>query len=260
MQRRPTLSFLAALALLLAAGATAAAERVEERFEQTYAFAPGARLGVSNTNGDIVVESWDRAEAHVEAVKRVRSRGGDAQAALDALRIEIDTSGGDLEIDTEYPNWRRLFGWNEVNAAVDYRIRVPREARVELRTVNGEIEISEMSGELRLRSTNGGIAVLDSAGRVDAHTTNGGIQVELRSVLPGSDMEFQTTNGGIRLYLPSDIQASLDARTTNGSIETDFPVQVQGTFRRNRLEGDINGGGPVIELQTTNGSIRIRER
>ena len=57
----------------------------------------------------------------------------------------------------------------------------------------------------------------------------------------------------------ADIRADLSARTTNGSVQTDFPVTVQGTFRKNRLEGELNGGGASIELRTTNGGIRIRE-
>ena len=72
-------------------------------------------------------------------------------------------------------------------------------------------------------------------------------------------MNFRTTNGSITLTLPSDLRAGLTARTTNGSVQTDFPITVQGTFRKNRLEGEINGGGASIELRTTNGSIRIRE-
>ncbi len=49
------------------------------------------------------------------------------------------------------------------------------------------------------------------------------------------------------------------ARTTNGSVRTDFPITVQGTLRKNRLDGEINGGGAALELRTTNGSIRIEE-
>ncbi len=247
-----------AVTIGIGAGSAAFAETAQERFEQTWAFSAGQRLSLTNTNGDIFVEPWDRDEVQVRAVKRVKTRSGSAEEALEELKIEVDVDGRGIEIDTVYPSWRRLFGWSNVSASVDYDIQLPRAADLEVRTVNGEIEITGLAGEIRLRSTNGGISVFDSAGSVSASTTNGGIRVELGEV-SGEGMEFQTTNGGIRLDLPADIRTSLRARTTNGSIETDFPVTVRGTFRRNRLEGDINGGGPEIELQTTNGSIRIRE-
>ena len=79
------------------------------------------------------------------------------------------------------------------------------------------------------------------------------------SIDVNEDMKLRTTNGGISLALPADVQATLSARTTNGSVSTDFPVTVQGTFRKNRLEGDLNGGGANLDLKTTNGSIKIRE-
>jgi hypothetical protein len=245
---------------LLLAPAAAVAETAHEQIEETFAFAAGNRLSVTNTNGDIFIEPWDREEALIIAKKRVKTRRGDPQEALDELRVEIDADGGGIEIDTYYPSWKKLFGWSEVSASVDYDIKVPRRANLNVRTTNGEVEIEGIEGEIRLRSTNGGLTVSDAAGSVSAGTTNGAIQVELDSVDAASEMEFETTNGGIRLYLPSNIQASLSARTTNGTIETDFPVTVSGTYRRNRLEGDINGGGPLVELRTTNGSIRIRER
>ncbi len=248
-----------AATLGLGVAGTAFADSAHERFEQTYAFSAGQQLTLTNTNGDVAIESWDRDEVLVRATKRVRTRSGSADRALEELRIEVDVHGGGIEIETVYPGWRKMFGWSDVSASVEYELRVPRRADLELRTVNGEIDVSGVAGEIRLRSTNGEISVTDSAGSVSASTTNGGIQVELDEV-SASGMEFQTTNGGIRVHLPPTVRTSLRARTTNGSIETDFPVEVRGTIRRNRLEGDINGGGPEIELLTTNGSIQIRER
>lgn len=258
MNRVSTTTLALSAALLLTG--TAIADTAQENFEQSYAFSAGQRLSVENTNGDIVVEAWNGNEILVRATKRVKARGGSADDRLAELRIEVQVDARGVEIGTVYP--RRsggFFNWNEVSASVEYRIQVPRDADLELRTVNGEIEVSEVAGEIRLRSTNGGISVTDAAGSVNAATTNGGIQVELDRV-SDARMEFETTNGGIRLDLPSGIRASVVARTTNGTIETDFPISVRGEFRRTRLEGDINGGGPAIELRTTNGSIRIRER
>jgi len=254
-----TLATAVCVAALLAPS-IAAAETAREQIEETLAFAPGNRLTVTNTNGDIFIEPWDRDEALIVAKKRVKTRRGDANEALEELRVEIDADGRGIEIDTYYPSWKKLFGWSEVSASVDYDIKVPRRADLNVRTTNGEVEINGINGEIVLRSTNGGLTVSDASGSVSAGTTNGAIQVELDSVDAASEMEFETTNGGIRLYLPADIRTTLSARTTNGTIETDFPVSVRGTYRRNRLEGEINGGGPVLELRTTNGSIRIRER
>jgi hypothetical protein len=47
------------------------------------------------------------------------------------------------------------------------------------------------------------------------------------------------------------------ARTTNSSISSDFEVKMQGEFSKNRLEGVIGNGGSLIDLSTSNGSIRL---
>jgi hypothetical protein len=50
----------------------------------------------------------------------------------------------------------------------------------------------------------------------------------------------------------------VDAATTNGGIDSDFDL-AGGESRRNRLTGDINGGGGTLRIRTTNGSVHISE-
>ena len=62
------------------------------------------------------------------------------------------------------------------------------------------------------------------------------------------------------LRLPDDAKADVLATWTNGGINvSDVKIDVTEQSRR-RFEGRLNGGGPLIELQTTNGGIRIRPR
>jgi hypothetical protein len=49
----------------------------------------------------------------------------------------------------------------------------------------------------------------------------------------------------------------VDAHTTNGSISSDFEFRVQGEISTNRLAGTIGSGGPLFDLNTINGSIRL---
>jgi hypothetical protein len=54
--------------------------------------------------------------------------------------------------------------------------------------------------------------------------------------------------------------ARISARTSNSSIATEFDLRAHGEISRNRLEGDIGSGGPLIDLSTSNGSIHILKR
>lgn len=247
---------LAALILIVA---PLGAETIEDTIEETLPFAQGSLLELSNTNGDVEITVWGRDEVQIKARKKVKaSSSSRAQEAFEELKINISQTAKGVEIDTEYPrgtsNW-----WRNVSSSVNYSVQVPAHADLTVDTVNGKILIEGVHGRIYLGSTNGGIRVEDAGGSVTARTTNGGIDVELGQVEETADMDFRTTNGGITLSLPADIRADLAARTTNGSVQTDFPITIQGTFRKNRLDGEINGGGASIDLKTTNGSIKIRE-
>ena len=258
MQRKLVgISCLFAVTLFAVTGADA--ETLDETIEKTLPFAAGSRLELSNTNGDVEITTWDRDEIDIEAYKKVRSSSSDkAQRAFEELQIVIEDSVNGVTIDTTRPKGGG--GWfNSVNSEVRYSIRIPDRADLDIETVNGKVEIEGTHGKIELESTNGGLRVRDAGGSVSARTTNGSIHVELGSISQDEDMTLRTTNGSITLALPSEVQASLSARTTNGSVSTDFPVTVQGTFRKNRLEGDLNGGGATLDLKTTNGSIKIRE-
>jgi hypothetical protein len=55
------------------------------------------------------------------------------------------------------------------------------------------------------------------------------------------------------------VRASLKANTSNSSIDTDFDVTVRaGELRKSSLEGAIGGGGgPILDLTTSNGGIKV---
>jgi hypothetical protein len=85
------------------------------------------------------------------------------------------------------------------------------------------------------------------------------VDVELTRVSePG--VSLSCTNGGIKLRLPADAKATISASTTNGGIDTGGLAVDSAETSRRRLEGRLNGGGPNIRLEGTNGGIRIASR
>jgi len=263
-QTRTLVRILAVLALMLAT-TTAWAERHEEPFDRTLAFNAGDQLVLDNENGSVTVESWDRNQVRIQAVKYAdRGSRESAREVLDEIAIQINESPGTVEVRTITP--RRsgdggFWGWmkgNDGNYGVTYTVTVPKSANLDVETINGRVVVRNVSGAMTLESTNGRIEVHDGSGRVDASTTNGRIYAQLRNVTPGG-MRFSTTNGSVEVELPETISADLDVSTTNGSIKTDFPITVSGTFSKNRLSGEMNGGGESIRIRTTNGSVRINK-
>ncbi len=67
-----------------------------------------------------------------------------------------------------------------------------------------------------------------------------------------------THNGSIDLTTPPDLSARIAASTHNGSIKSDLPITVSGEIGKTRVSGTIGTGEGKVELETHNGSIRIR--
>jgi hypothetical protein len=244
---------------------TAIANSLEETFKKQIDFAPGGLITIENTNGAIEVEGWDRDVVLIEADKKASGSDRDGEKkALDEIDIDIRELGREIRIKTHLPhnNGGGFLDWifgDHISASVHYKLFVPDKSDLNIRTTNGRIEANNVGGEIQLGSTNGRINARDMAGSMNAHTTNGSIEASFNRLDEKSDMGFHTTNGSIKVYLPEDVKCEINARTTNGSINSDFPLTIQGKYQSKSVHGSINGGGPLFELRTTNGSIKINK-
>lgn len=233
-------------------------ETVEWR--KTYELQPGGRLEISNVNGKIDVEPATGGSVEVVAEKSARAASVDAaKAALQRIEIQENVSPTNVRLETKLQRNTGGF-FNGSNQQVHYMVKVPPSLDVRFSTVNGGIELSGLKGRITAETTNGGVKAHDVSGAIDASTTNGGVEVELAKVAE-SGVKLGCTNGGIELKLPSDAKATISARITNGGINTDgVNIETVGDVSRRRLEGRMNGGGPRIDLEGTNGGIRIASR
>ena len=227
-------------------------------WRKSYELAPGGRVEISNVNGRIRVEPSEGNRVEVLAEKK--ARGASDEAARDALKnIEIreNASSSAVRIETHVQRSGGLFGGG--GGEVSYTVRVPSAAEVKFSTVNGGIELARLAGRIRAETTNGGITARDVSGPIEASTTNGGVDVDLTRI-GDAGVKLGCTNGGIKLRLPSDARATISASVANGGIEANG-LQLDTTeATRRRLEARLNGGGPSIRLEGTNGGIRIAAR
>jgi hypothetical protein len=227
-------------------------------WRNSYQLAPGGHVEISNINGKISVEpaSGDRVE--VVAVKSARAATSDAaKAALERVQINVDASRSDLRISTKLP---RTSGWFDMGGTqVKYTVRVPNGSDVKFTTVNGGVEVTGITGTIKAEATNGAVVARQVSGTVDASTTNGGVDVELAKVGEGG-ARLACTNGGLKLRLPADAKATISASITNGGIDYGGLALETTEASRRRVEGRLNGGGPQIRIEGTNGGIVIASR
>jgi hypothetical protein len=208
------------------------------------------RLSVDATpNGGISVEGWDRNEILVRA--KVHARARSESDAVEMSR-EIDIGVGST-IEADGPRTGRNEGWS-----VSFRIYVPTNTSLDLKSTNGGIGITDVYGDIEFKTTNGGVHLERLAGDVYGRTTNGSLKIVLDgSGWEGDGMDVRTTNGGVRVTIPENYNAHLETGTVNGSFQIDFPVTVSGRIDRRNFNVDLGSGGKTIKVSTTNGGVVV---
>src|SRR3954451_4200963 len=133
--------------------------------------AAAARMVVDGrTNGGINVKGWDRSDTLVRAQVTTWSPTLDEAKAL-SKQVTVQTAGGNVLADA--PDFGTDRGW-----AVSYEIFVPHRIDLSLKTHNGGVRISDVSGSIDFDAVNGGVALMRLGGTVKGKTANGGIKVE----------------------------------------------------------------------------------
>jgi len=216
-------------------------------FRQAFALARNGRVAIENLYGDVSITAWDREEVLVEATKHATD-----PRRLDEARVVVEPTGDRVFIRTQY------LGIDATRpASVEYRITVPRTARLErVKLVNGGLSISGLSGTVRASSVNGGIKADALSGEVELSTVNGPLEAAFDRVSSAHPISLTSVNGPIRLSLPAGAGASVNAHNRSGGIDSPFGRPCRANDGH-RLHAVINRGGAEIELNNVNGGISI---
>lgn len=243
---------------VLALGAHASDHRgaLTEEFHHTYALTPDGRVELDNINGSVHITSWERNEVKVDAIK-----SADSKERLDEAKIEIESGKEYVSIRTEYPHHDQTWNWGSHNnpASVEYTLTVPRGVRLdEIKLINGSLDVTGVTGEVRASCINGRLEAHNLAGRAHLSTINGRLDARFDQ-LAGSPVELNSVNGSLEVTIPSDSKAEIDASTVSGGIDNDFGLHVNNhRFVGHDLRGQLAGGGTRIELKNVNGRIEVR--
>lgn len=233
----------------------------------------GASVQVdAGTRGSIRVRGADRADYAVEACK-IASAGDNATAAQMVAGISVNRSA--WRVEAHGPQVSEGDGdWQ-----VFLIVHAPRNGSVELTTVNGPIEVRDMSGTVKAQATNGPLSIQNCTGTVDAQTTNGPIAFSGS----GGDVKLNAKNGPLAVKLSGDVWNGprLDASTVNGPVSLTAPNTFRSAMRvessggspfsckaeicRNavtdastdRRSLQINGSADTVHVSTSNGPVSV---
>lgn len=229
--------------------------------ERSFAVEQGGTFFIDTDSGSIEVESHSRDTVEV----RVEKKGGNPKD----FEVTFAQNGNDVKVVGD----RKGAGfWGSSGA--NFIIKIPKKYSVDLETSGGSIDVSsligkvdaytsggsirlgEIVGDVDIKTSGGSIRVADVAGAINAHTSGGSIKVSI-SKQPTEDSRLTTSGGSVSAYLLPSIAVDLIASTSGGRVNSQFDVD--GSFKKTRIEGEINGGGPKLTLKTSGGSVNIKK-
>jgi DUF4097 and DUF4098 domain-containing protein YvlB len=204
----------------------------------------GGNIKVSSVKGELNAESGGGNVVVLSALQGavLQTGGGSIRVDKCSGRVKASTGGGSVDL-------------GEIGGAA------------EIQTSAGSIRLASAKGRVQAQ-TGGGSIQLDGATSVQAETSAGGIVVKLLSSAAGhSNSTLETSAGDITVYLANDLAVSIRAEIEMGSghsIRSDFSdihVSSQGGNwgpKTVTAEGQLNGGGPTLKVQTNSGNVNFR--
>ena len=262
-------SFFALAVFLAAAAATACDVRVsdkgvsldvneggraEDAWSRTYTVSAGGRFELEAAFGRIDVLPSTGSAIEVEAARSVRARSDEAaKNLLTSIEMKEEVLPERVRLQAWIPEGRGQFR----NLNIEYQIRIPPGLNVFIKSEFGNVNLKGVAGRFDVSVTNGRITGEAVSGALQAQTVNGQVIMEMADVT--DDIRITTVNGAVMLGLPPQANATIEASAINGGVIVfdSLPVNAQ-TKERQRLSGRLGtGSGPRIELQATNGNVRL---
>jgi DUF4097 and DUF4098 domain-containing protein YvlB len=244
----------AALLLNVAIARASDEPMVMEEFHHTYPLNANGRVELQNINGAVHISAWDRNEVKVDAIKRAED-----EDELKGEEIRVDASTNSISMETRYHQREETWHNRDHRAAeVEYTLTVPKSARLdEIKLINGWLDITGVTGEVRASCINGKLMARGLAGELKLSTINGPLQAELERL--ATSVELSSVNGPVRLTMPSDAKARIEATTVHGGIENNFGLHTNNhRWVGHDLHGELGGGGAHVSLRNVNGTIEVR--
>lgn len=281
----------------LAAGAQTFTEKItkELSFEKN---GISNALIVANINGDVKVTGYEGDKVLVEVTRSINAKSPERlEKSKSQIKLGILDRADTLILYTEglcskfgkrskkEGDWthRNDWGYDWSNReedckelsdyTFDYVIKVPASLNVLISTVNdGNIEIENLKGAIVANNVNGSIKLSNISREATARTVNGDVDVAYAKN-PDKDCSFYTLNGDINAWFQKGLSATMSFESFNGELFTNVPIleslpvmvekklTEKGTqFKVNGSRYKIGSGGAMLDFETFNGNVYLKEK
>jgi DUF4097 and DUF4098 domain-containing protein YvlB len=283
----------AGILMVIAPLTTFAGQSVDERWNVD----ANVAVSIENIAGEIVIEGWDKDEAHLTGIL------GDSVRELD-----VDANASSLHISVQNHNQRNI-------DATKLRLMVPSRADIDAEgvsaditvnglnndkltasSVSGEVEVNVSSEWISIESVSGDVDFAGSTSRITAESVSGdvnlsGVSGEIAATTVSGDMElqagsitsakFETVSGDIATACEIADNGRLTAESMSGDVTIVLPSNQAGLFKAQSFSGRISTdfgsvekakhgpgshlkylsgkSGAEVRIESFSGNIRIKQ-
>lgn len=213
----------------------------EPYLSKIFEISDGARINVNTINGNVeVVHNPNIDHVKVDLFVRRGFALWSGNRNLDNYRILIFQRGNVITASVERRSTSGIVRSSDDMSFI-FLIQTPKNISTDLRTLNGNILLSDISGEHLIQNSVGNVIVRNSTGILNIYSSGGSIELDnisgqvngktvVGSILinqSSGEMRFRSTTGSIHA---EGYSGTLIASTVNGMIRAGFNHVSQGIY------------------------------
>ncbi len=231
-----------------------------------------SRRGDVSVNGrqgevDINTQHGDVSLEDVTGNVRLNLEKGSAKVAQITGDVHIDGRLNEISVTD-------ITGSLQLDGEFDESVKLARISKnVAFKSSRTDLEFSSIAGELNLDSDDlhaeqlvGPVHLVtrskeinleDVSGDLRVQDDNGGIEISMRSL---GNVQIDNRSGDVHLSVPEKAGFRIDARTRDGEIESDFPgIKIDNGDHQSSASGTVGNGASHIVINNEHDGIEIRK-
>ena len=235
---------------------------------KTFNVGPNGSLKLSNVAGDVRVTGGSGTEIRVEA--KIHGKGStdaEARAEFDSVKVDMRQNGSRVDVETTHERHSRAW--------VDYTVVVPTGASIDVHSVSGDVQVSDVGGSVRAETVSGDVTAsglaqvaalssvsgdvrgtsLASDGAVTFKSVSGDVTVK---TLKAKSATFDTVSGDA--HLDGCDCGGAQSSSVSGDVTYTGTLAKGGRYVFNSHSGDIvivTPSGFELDAATFSGDIRV---
>jgi len=252
-------------------------------FDRTLTVSGETQLMVATGSGNIHLTRGSGSQIHIHGQVHVKDDGSEEQARQIAANPPVEQNGNVIHVGQQHEEH-----WHGIS--IDYEIEAPAGTllgamsgsgdivdegvgqNAKLETGSGNISAKGLEGALVVKTGSGDITA-EQTGQGDVKAETGSGNIEIKDIhgsfhaqtgsgdikatgTPSSPWTLDTGSGNVEIW-PGSAPLTLDGSTGSGSVTTDHEMLVKGSLDHHHITGNLNGGGPLVHVETGSGDIHI---